>query len=299
MKLFNIDRTILVGLVVTLMFLFGPSTVVSQSEKLGPVQYTPVKGWKETAKDNMVSFSEINEGTGKFCIITLYGATPSTGKPESDFVRDWNERVVKTLGAEADPKTETETADGWIMTAGGSAVDFQGTKAVAFLSVLSGYGKTISILGLFNDESYLAKLVAFNTSIEVDKTVAAIPAPQRDEPEEQAPAAVASAMHVAALVREFELNEVRANQQWIGKRVRVHGTVNTIEIGKDGNIILTFKSSISTYNMGRCFFNKAQSSRVATLTAHEQATVEGTVKGLGGGFDNSKAFLLLESCTIP
>ncbi len=123
--------------------------------------------------------------------------------------------------------------------------------------------------------------------------------PQREEP--LAPAAVANvaATHVASLVKEFETNEVRANQTWVGKRVRVYGTVNTIEIGKDGNIVLTFKSSISTYNNGRCFFNKSQSSRVAALNAHEEATVEGTVRGLGGGFDNSKAFLLLENCIVP
>ena len=106
-------------------------------------------------------------------------------------------------------------------------------------------------------------------------------------------------MHVAALIREFESNEVRANQQWVGKRVRVYGTVNRIETGEDGNIVLDFKSSVSTYKNGRCFFNKSQSSRVAALNAHEEATVEGTVRGLGGGFDNSKAFLLLENCIVP
>jgi len=130
-------------------------------------------------------------------------------------------------------------------------------------------------------------------------TAADNPAPQHEQSFPAAPAANAAAMHVASLVKEFEGNELRANQVWVGKRVRVYGTVNSIEIGKDGNIVLTFKSSISTSNNGRCFFNKSQSSRVAALNAHEEATVEGTVRGLGGGFDNSKAFLLLENCVVP
>lgn len=296
MKISKLVLCLFIGLI---LCLFLPQAAFSQTEKLGTVSFTPPKGFKKTLKENIVTFSEIDEAAGKFCIITLYGATPGTGSPKGDFTREWNNLVIKPLGAEANPKTETEVADAWTMTASGAAVDFQGTKAVAFLSVMSGHGKTVSILGLFNDESYLPKLVAFNSSIEMDKTVAASPPPQRDEPPPQAPAVTATAMHVATLVREFELNEVRANQQWIGQRVRVYGTVNTIEIGKDGNIILTFKSSISTYNMGRCFFNKSQSSRIATLSAHTVATVEGTVKGLGGGFDNSKAFLLLENCTVP
>lgn len=109
-----------------------------------------------------------------------------------------------------------------------------------------------------------------------------------------APVANAAAMRVGSLVKECETNEVRANQEWVGQRVRVYGTVNTIEIGKDGNIVLTFKSSIWTNSNGRCFFNKTQSSRVAELSAHQEATVEGTVRG----FDDSKAFLDMEDCLV-
>lgn len=279
--------------------LFIPQSVICQTEKLGIVQYTPPKGWKKTPKENIVAFSELNEATGRFCIITLYGATPGTGSPKSDFSREWKNLVVKPLAAEENPKTESESADGWTGISGGSAVDFLGSKAIAFLTVFSGFGKAVSVLAVFNDESYLPKLTAFASSIEFDKAAATNPAPRREESAPLPPPISAATMHVASLVKEFETNEVRANQQWVGKRVRVYGTVNSIEIGKDGNIVLTFKSSISTYNQGRCFFNKSQSSRVAELSAHQEGTVEGTVRGLGGGFDNSKAFLVLENCTVP
>ena len=142
-----------------LLLLATPSflltTASAQTETLGIVKYTPPKGWNKTSKENVIAFSKVDRDTGKFCIITLYGATPSTGKPEGDFVRDWNERVVKTLGSQSKPKTETEAAEGWTMIAGGTTVDYQGTKALVFLTVLSGHGKTVSILGLFNDEAYI------------------------------------------------------------------------------------------------------------------------------------------------
>ena len=118
--------------------------------------------------------------------------------------------------------------------------------------------------------------------------------PQREEL-----AANAAPMHAAALVKEFESNEVRANQLYVGKRMRIVGTVNSIEIDNDGKIILTFKSSVSTYNNARCYFSKSQSARVASLNANEQATVEGTVRGLGGGWEGAKAFLVLENCIVP
>jgi hypothetical protein len=280
-----------IALLLMAMPSFLSTTVCAQTETLGIVKYTPPKGWDKTSKENVIAFSKVNRDTGKFCIITLYAATPGTGNAQKDFQREWNNLLVKPFNTEADPKTETAEENGWTVTAGGTAIDFQGGKAAAVLSVITRGATSVSVIAVYNDEAYTAPFVAFSSSIELDKPVAATVA--------AAPvAAPANNMHAAALVREFETNEVRANQEWLGKRVRVYGTVNTIEIEQD-LIVLTFKSSVSTYRNARCFFNKSQSSRVATLSAHTEATVEGTVRGLGGGFDNSKAFLLLENCIVP
>ena len=81
--------------------------------------------------------------------------------------------------------------------------------------------------------------------------------------------------------------------------MRIFGTVDSIAIANDGRIRLTFKSSIGTYGNGRCYFNKSQSSRVAAINAHQEATVEGTVRGWEGGFDRAKVFVLLEDCIVP
>jgi hypothetical protein len=300
MKAYRINHKNFLGLFVALVScLLVPQTALCQTQKLGIVQYTAPTGWKKTAKENIVAFSQLDEATGHFCIITLYGATRGTGTPESDFKREWDNLVIKPFKAEANPQTETEASDGWTAIAGGAAVELETGKAIAFLTVISGGGKTVSILGLFNDKSYATEIAAFNGKIELGKAVAEIPTPRR----ELAPPANTSSniaeMHAAELVREFETNEVRANQIYIGKRVRIHGTVNTIEIGKDGRIVLTFKSSITTRNNARCFFSQSQSSGVATLSAHTVATVEGTVRGMGGGFDDVKAFVLLEDCIVP
>ena len=129
-------------------------------------------------------------------------------------------------------------------------------------------------------------------------TAVANSAPLREVPVSTV-AANAGQMHIATLVKEFENNEVRANQLYIGKRVRVFGTVNSIAIANDGRIRLTFKSSIGTYGNGRCYFNKSQSSRVAAINPNQEATVEGTVRGWEGGYDRAKVFVLLEDCIVP
>ena len=163
--------------VLTVVSLFIPQAAFCQTEKLGIVNYTPPKGWKKTPSENIVTYSELNEATGRFCTITLYGATPGTGNPQSDFAREWNNLVVKPFNGDANPKTETEAAGGWTAIAGGAGVDFQGSKALALLTVFSHGSTTVSVLGIFNDEAYANQLTAFVTGMNMDKTVAAATAP--------------------------------------------------------------------------------------------------------------------------
>ena len=238
MKISKISHKIILSLFVTLIIcLFASQTVFSQTEKLGIVSYTAPKGWSKTTKENIVAFTQVNQATGAFCIITLYGATPGTGDPKSDFKREWNNLVIKPLNAEANPKTDTQLADGWTVISGVAAVDFQGGKSVAMLSVLSGGGKTISLLGVFNETSYMTQLTAFSSSMDVEKAVAETPAQPIVGP---VPAeSAAGSMHAAALVREFENNEIRAIPQYVGKRIRIHGIVNIIEINRAGQVVLT------------------------------------------------------------
>ena len=156
-----------------MVFLFATQTAFGQAEKLGIVKYAPPSGWNKTqTQPNVIAFSTQNQTTGGFCIITLYGATPGTGNPQSDFAREWNNLVVQTMKAEANPPTETESADGWTAIGGGGAVEFQSIKGIAFLTVISGFGKAVSVLGVTNDQSYVPQFQAFITAIEMDKTVA-------------------------------------------------------------------------------------------------------------------------------
>jgi hypothetical protein len=164
-------RKIILSVVVgSIVSLFISQAVVAQTEKLGLVQYTPPKGWVKSAKEHAVVFSEIDQAAGRFCFITLYAAGSSTGNPQSDFAREWNERVVKPWGGEASPKTQTIPEDGWTTVAAGAPIDFNGNPAFALLTVVSGFGKTVSVLGIWNDNSYLAPLTAFLEKMDIDKT---------------------------------------------------------------------------------------------------------------------------------
>ena len=106
-------------------------------------------------------------------------------------------------------------------------------------------------------------------------------------------------MHAGELVKAYEENEIRASQMFGGKRVRIRGSVNSVESLADGRATLVFRSTITTYGMAKCFFARTQRSKIASVTTNDQVIVEGTVKEFGGGWDGAKVYVILEGCTIP
>ena len=159
----------------TMILSFSTPTAFSQTEKFGIVKYTPPAGWDKTQNENVIAFSSVNKATGEFCIITVHGAIASDGSPQNDFVNEWDKLVVQPLKAQANPKTQTESADGWTVTRGGATVEIQGGKSLALLTVFSGFGKAVSVLGVLNEPSYLPQLQAFISGITLDKTTLAAP----------------------------------------------------------------------------------------------------------------------------
>ena len=136
-------------------------------------------------------------------------------------------------------------------------------------------------------------------SIEREPAAAATATPTRSSTDRTSPRNDPSeTINAGKLVMEFEGNEIRANQIYAGKRIRVNGTVNSIDMLKDGRITLTFHSPAGGYAHTRCYFNKSQSSRLAELRGGQEAIVEGTVRGFGGGLDG-KGYVELENCIVP
>ena len=165
----------LIFLISCVLFLLTQSSF-AQTERLGDIKFTPPAGFTKAANEkHAVVFTQMDQAKGNFSFITLYAAGPSTGNPKQDFANEWKLRVVDPWKGEANPKTESQPDNGWTVTAGGTQIDFQGNKAFAFLTVASGFGKTVSVLGVLNDESYLPKLQAFVETMDIDKTVAAAP----------------------------------------------------------------------------------------------------------------------------
>jgi len=112
---------------------------------------------------------------------------------------------------------------------------------------------------------------------------------------EEEPGEPVLTMHAAELVREFQTNSVRANELYAGKRVRVYGTVNSVE-QDDDRIALVFKTSVTTTAHLFCRFTTERAAALSQLSTGDEAMADGTVVGIGG-FTNGR--LILENCSVP
>lgn len=166
-------KIILALLVAQLLCFIVPKTVVCQTESLDIIQYTPPKGWVKTPKDGAIVYSVLNKTSGSICLLTIYASSPGTGDPAKDFTREWNNLAVSPFKAQPNVKTDKQTdPEGWHATVGGSEIEMSGVKALAVLTVFSGFGRTVSVLDIFNDQKYLADAETLVSSIKLDKKAA-------------------------------------------------------------------------------------------------------------------------------
>src|SRR5258708_6090959 len=137
-----------VALLIAGLFLISAHVTYGQTEKLDIIEYTPPKGWKETPKDGLTVFNDYDKNTGGFCLLTVYPGIASAGSATKDFVNAWSEKVVTPFKAEANPKTETQTEDGWTSVSAAVQIQSDGITSAVMMTVVSGYGRTASILAI-------------------------------------------------------------------------------------------------------------------------------------------------------
>ena len=155
-----------------ILSLFVARAVPAQTEKIDIIQFTSPTGWTKTPKDGLMVYSTTDKSTGGFCLLTVYPSTSSTGSPNSDFANAWNEKVVGPFKAQANPKTETQTEDGWTSVSAASQFESDGASSAVMMTVISGYGRTASVLAILNNQEYLSQIDAFMTGIKMDKAQA-------------------------------------------------------------------------------------------------------------------------------
>jgi len=147
-----------------------PILALCQTETFDIIQYIAPKNFKKDAKQEAVIFSEINEKTGKFCVVALNASTASSGSAENDFKNKWKELVLARYQADENPKTESAaTPDGWKTLTGAAIVKQDSIEFYVLLTVFSGFGKVVTVLANLNDDAYFSTLDALLENMKPDK----------------------------------------------------------------------------------------------------------------------------------
>ncbi len=152
---------------IILILLFSISAF-AQTQKFDVMTYTPPKGWTQRQSGSVKTFSIIDKSAGKFCIMMLHPSITNHGTPSQDFAYVWKTLVRETFNASANPEKETTESDGFTINQGGELIEFEGNKALAMLTTISGKGKVISLLSIFNNAKYADDVQAFLGAIDID-----------------------------------------------------------------------------------------------------------------------------------
>ncbi|MFL6469027.1 MAG: hypothetical protein ACJ72Z_13800 [Pyrinomonadaceae bacterium] len=158
-----------IAILILAFSLFSIAPALAQTEKLGPIKFTSPRGFEKRELKDAVVFSRVDRWAGRFCYITLHAAGSSEGSAKKDFAKEWAETVVKPWGALTTPETETELIKGWMLTSGEGEIYVTGNRAIAYLTVLTGYGKSIGLLGILNDNTCRNSIQSVAEGLDIEK----------------------------------------------------------------------------------------------------------------------------------
>lgn len=142
---------------------------MAQHETFDLATYTLPSGqgeWKKEVKSNVITYTKTDNVKRTWCQIGVFRSTSTKGNIEDDFDSEWQELVVKPYQVlEAAKSGGIQEAEGWKIKAGSGKFSFNNSDAQAILSVISGFGRVVSIVAVNNSPDYLDQIKSFLESI--------------------------------------------------------------------------------------------------------------------------------------
>lgn len=155
---------------ILLFLMLRPATC--QSESIDLVRFTPPASWTVTRKDAAVVLSDTKTAPGAFCVVTISASRSSAGTNDGDFKSEWARLVAVPYQVKDQPKAERQVSDGWTTASAAAPVVIDGAQALALLTVISGYGRSTTILSLLNSNIYLPILDSLMAGVTMTKPAA-------------------------------------------------------------------------------------------------------------------------------
>lgn len=128
--------------------------------------YSPPEGWTKEKKTSVVAYTTKSPGT--YCRIIVYQSTRGSGNSQQDFKNEWAELVVKNYNPHQQAQmVQEQHASEWNINAGTAPFTYENSPGLVMLTTMSDATAVISLVFVFNDESYLADIEKFMESVEI------------------------------------------------------------------------------------------------------------------------------------
>jgi hypothetical protein len=161
-----------VRMAIALLLLAVLSSIAQTSETFDLTTFRPPAGFKREVSESSIRFSKVDEGSGAFCLITLFKSIPTLASSKENFDSAWRTLVRESLGVTAPPQMQpANNPEGWKAEMGSAPFEKDGIKGVAVLVNVSGHGRMVNVLILTNSESYESAITGFleSTSLKLPK----------------------------------------------------------------------------------------------------------------------------------
>ena len=126
------------------------------------VAFTPPPGWTNKPTDKGRTY---NRPTG-IGLIYFYNSYPTTGTPNEEFAKMWNERITGTAPGDP-PQPQLEKNGDYTAAVGMKAVNADGTMTTIALTTIVGRGRALGILTLTAGDDVLREVTTFLDTIKI------------------------------------------------------------------------------------------------------------------------------------
>ncbi len=151
---------------------FSIASLAQVPETFDIATFKSPKGWNKQAGQSSLQLSTEDKASGAYCLITLFKSIPGTDDSKANFDAAWETVVKGAVNVSTAPQMVNPTADdGWEAQSGVAAFEKDGTKGIAMLVTISGYGKMVNVLVLTNTDAYQQTISDFLGSATLKKPV--------------------------------------------------------------------------------------------------------------------------------
>jgi hypothetical protein len=159
-------------------FLFAMSMITQvfpQTEKFDIATFIPPQGWQRLDSNGVLAFHDYRtaDGLTSFGQIVLFPSWASKNTPAKNFQQEWDNRVVKSTGANTKPTTKTEkTPDGWTVVTGTANLSVKGLNYACVLVTASGFKKVMSVMVNMAGSDHASMIEKFFNDLNLDSKAA-------------------------------------------------------------------------------------------------------------------------------